>query len=175
MFREVLSKTPTLTRQKKSNQTLVHQYLSPASVIVTSLNGPGPGIRPVQLLPLLVDGQAIGPRDVPVDDHCPLRSVHAGSFDFRIITPVRPVHKSREEGGDERENGSNDTDTNQYRRDKDSLLKKINGTSGEFIDCRRLPLFGGSVCVLELGGWSEDRGVSAYLWYIILLGDNIDG
>lgn len=55
------------------------------------------GVRPVELVVGVVNGDPIGPLDLGGDDRCFVGAVHPDTADKGFVTPVRPVNKSEKE------------------------------------------------------------------------------
>ena len=68
-------------------------YLSVGAVEVPKLDDLGAGVGPVEALRLVVDGEAVGPRQVGRDDHQAVRRVHPRPLDLGVGAPVGPVHE----------------------------------------------------------------------------------
>lgn len=63
------------------------------AIIVTIVNVLQIGISKVDSACGVVQGQAIGPVELCVDNHLSNRSIHVGLLDPGVLTPVGPEHK----------------------------------------------------------------------------------
>jgi len=68
-------------------------YLSVRAVKVPVLDDLDPRVGPVEALGLVVDGQAIGPRQVGRNDDRTVGRIHPRSLDLWVGAPVGPIHQ----------------------------------------------------------------------------------
>ena len=71
---------------------LIEQDFTMGSVQPSGLNPVKVGVRPEDVWRLVINGQTVWPVDARGDQHGDVHTVHVGSGDDRISTPVRPVH-----------------------------------------------------------------------------------